>query len=124
MTEERAFTVADANAVLDDLRGRLPGFREARATMLAEADRLRGLVEADGGGHDPGPAYRDAQEVVASLLRELAARGVLLRDSDPGLVDFPAQRDGLPVYLCWREPEPAIAWWHPRDSGFAGRRPL
>lgn len=124
MTTEPSFSVAEANAVIDGLRTRLPAYREARALMLAEAEVLRGRVAADGGGHDPGPAYRDAQETVASLLRELAERGVLLRDADPGLVDLPAQRDGVPIYLCWREPEPDVAWWHPRDTGFAGRRPL
>lgn len=124
MSAERLFSVADANAVIDDVRGRLPAFREAKAIMLAEAEVLRDAVAHDGGGRDPGPAYRDAQATVASLLRELAERGVLLRDSDPGLVDLPAEHEGQPVYLCWREPEAEIAWWHPRDTGYAGRRPL
>lgn len=124
MTHERNYSVADANAVIADVRLRLPAYREARALMLAEAEVLRDRVAADGGGHDPGPAYRDAQEIVASLLRDLAERGVLLRDADPGLLDLPAERDGLPIYLCWREPEPDVRWWHPRDAGFAGRRPL
>lgn len=124
MSDEVSFSVAEANAVVDGLRGRLPAYREARAEMLARAEVLRDLVATDGGGHDPGPAYRDAQEIVASVLRDLADRGVLLRDADPGLVDFPSERGGEPVYLCWREPEPEVAWWHPRDTGFAGRRPL
>lgn len=124
MTDAPRFSRAEANAVIDELRRRLPAYREARAAMLEEAEVLRDRVSADGGGHDPGPAYRDAQEVVASVLRGLAERGVLLRDADPGLVDLPAERDGVPIYLCWREPEPEVAWWHPRDTGFAGRRPL
>lgn len=124
MSAERLFSLAEANAVIDDVRGRLPAFREAKAIMLAEAELLRDAVAQDGGGRDPGPAYRDAQATVAALLRELAERGVLLRDSDPGLVDFPSEHDGEPVYLCWREPEPEISWWHPRDTGYAGRKPL
>lgn len=124
MSKEAVFDLADANALIDQIRGRLPAFREAKSTMLAEAEVLRDALAFDGGGRDPGPAYRDAQSTVAELLRELADRGVLLRDSDPGLVDLPSIRDGVEIYLCWREPEPEVAWWHPRDTGFAGRRPL
>jgi hypothetical protein len=39
-------------------------------------------------------------------------------------VDFPAERDGRPVYLCWRLGEPSVQFWHEIDAGFVGRRPL
>lgn len=55
---------------------------------------------------------------------ELTALGVECKSLDEGLVDFPGLVDGTPVLLCWKLGEPAIAWWHPVDSGFAGRRPL
>ena len=54
----------------------------------------------------------------------MVSRGVVLRDPDAGLVDFPATREGDDVFLCWRLGEPAIAWFHGRRSGFSGRRPL
>ncbi|HUX86133.1 MAG TPA: DUF2203 family protein [Chloroflexota bacterium] len=41
-----------------------------------------------------------------------------------GLVDFPAERDGRVVYLCWRRGEDQIHYWHELDAGFAGRQPL
>ena len=41
-----------------------------------------------------------------------------------GLVDFPAERDGELVYLCWQFGEPEVAFWHGIDDGFAGRQPL
>lgn len=113
-----------ASAILEELRPRLPAIREAKATLIATSERLRGVVQADGGGHDAGAPYRAAQALLASELTALAEMGVLLRDTDPVLLDFPSERDGEPTFLCWREPEPEIAWWHPRDTGFAGRRPL
>ena len=48
----------------------------------------------------------------------------ILRDPDSGLVDFASERDGEQIYLCWRLGEERIAFWHPRDTGFMGRRPL
>jgi hypothetical protein len=39
-------------------------------------------------------------------------------------VDFAANREGEPVYLCWRLGEDHIGYWHARDTGFMGREPL
>ena len=41
-----------------------------------------------------------------------------------GLVDFPYDRDGRIVYLCWKPDEDEIGWWHETDAGFAGRQML
>jgi hypothetical protein len=48
----------------------------------------------------------------------------VLRDLDRGLIDFPAQRDGREVYLCWEEGEDEVGYWHDLDSGYGGRKPL
>lgn len=48
--------------------------------------------------------------------------GVEVKSADLGLVDFPAIIEGVPAYWCWQVGEAAIEWWHPRDTGFAGRR--
>ena len=61
---------------------------------------------------------------VAELTGRLEEWEVVLRDLGQGLVDFPAVVDGAEAYLCWRLGEPTVAWWHPRDTGIAGRRPL
>jgi hypothetical protein len=42
-----------------------------------------------------------------------------------GLIDFPAQRrNGEVVLLCYRDDEDTIRFWHPLETGFAGRRPI
>jgi hypothetical protein len=49
---------------------------------------------------------------------------VELKDVEQGLLDFPHEREGRVVYLCWRLGEEGIGWWHDLDVGFAGRQPL
>lgn len=120
----RRYTVAEAQALLPELRERVPRIRTARRTLLVTASRIRDAVDAEGGGVDGGRPYWEAQRTLREEIERLAALDVLLRDSDPALVDFPAERDGEPIYLCWREPEDAVGWWHPIDTGYAGRRPL
>jgi len=59
-----------------------------------------------------------------ALVEEIEALGAEVKDLELGLVDFPAERDGETVLLCWRVGEDEIAYWHGLEEGFAGRRPL
>jgi hypothetical protein len=122
---ERHYTLEEANAALPavaELIGRLRaardrlGDREARAAL---ADASPG----DGGG-EAGRTVSEGFIEIRDGLLELQELGVVLRDLDRGLVDFPSLRDGREVYLCWEEGEREIGFWHEPDAGFAGRQPL
>ncbi|HEX6401231.1 MAG TPA: DUF2203 family protein, partial [Actinomycetota bacterium] len=80
-------------------------------------------VGIDGGGV-AGTDWFEAQEALKGGLLWLADRGILLRDPETGLIDFPAERDGRRVFLCWRLGEDDVAWYHEEEAGFSGRRPL
>ncbi len=56
-------------------------------------------------------------------VRELTELGVEVRAFDSGLVDFPGDLDGRPVYFCWMRGEPTVAHWHEIDAGFDQRQP-
>jgi hypothetical protein len=71
-----------------------------------------------------GSDWFRAQESLKTELLWLADRGILLRDPETGLIDFPARRDGHRVFLCWRLGEDRVAWYHDEQTGFSGRRPL
>ncbi|HSL11415.1 MAG TPA: DUF2203 domain-containing protein [Actinomycetota bacterium] len=123
MTEERIFTIEEASAELPELRARLPRLREARRALIDASRRIDEAVAVDGGGIEGSDWFR-AQTVLREELEFVVSRGVVIRDLDAGLVDFPATRDGDDVFLCWRIGEPTIAWFHGRRSGYSGRRPL
>jgi len=48
--------------------------------------------------------------------------GAEVKGIEQGLLDFPTTIDGRAAYWCWQAGELEIEWWHPRDTGFAGRR--
>ena len=123
MTEERVFTAEDADRELDELRARLPRLRDARRRLIASSERITSAVQADGGGVEGSDWFRAQEELKAELLW-LADRGIVLRDPETGLVDFPATIDGRRVFLCWRLGEDRVAWYHEQQTGFTGRRPL
>jgi hypothetical protein len=122
---ERHFTVEEANSLLGGVGAALRSLREARDRLTdAEAhEALAGAAPGDGGG-DPGRDVGEAFLEVRRLLLELEQLGIVVRDIDRGLVDFPAIRDGREVYLCWELDEPRIGYWHDVETGYGGRQPL
>lgn len=122
---ERHYSLEEASALL-------PRVAELLATMRRARDRLgdaeaREALEAAGqtnGGGEPGKIVSQGFLELREAMLELRDRGIVLRDLDRGLVDFPALRDGREVYLCWEEGEPEIGFWHEPDGGFGGRLPL
>jgi len=124
MADERLYTVEEADAALPELRERIERIRRARQAMLREAELVRARVVEDGGGAHAGREYWESTATLRSEIERLTDDGILLRDPETGLVDFPAEREGERVYLCWRLGEDRVSHWHPLDTGFTGRRPL
>ena len=120
---DRTFDPGQAGAALPMLRDLLPRVRDARRALVEASDRITAAIEADGGGVS-GSDWFTAQEQLRADLTTLAEEGILLRDPEMGLVDFPAERDGRRVFLCWRLGEATVAWFHEEDAGFSRRQPL
>jgi hypothetical protein len=136
------WTLDEARAYLPRLRGLLFVIRRsARVASMARAnghgrhtsgtpaERPEPPATADVGalgGAGEEPAADELPDLSpADALSELDARGVVLRDIERGLVDFPCRHPtGKTVLLCWQLDEPDVAWWHLPEEGFAGRRPL
>jgi hypothetical protein len=122
---ERLFTREEANQLLPQLRPLLERAREV-ATVLGDRDRqrrLRSVTVGNGGGEAAREMMAEGDEL-SRVVAEISRLGVVVRDPTTGLVDFPAERDGEPIFLCWRMDEDGVDHWHDRDSGFAGRQPL
>ncbi len=128
----RLFTLDEASALLPRLREILAAMQETKAQVDRLQSELAGLSRAaSGNGHllvaQMEHKRQEAQALGERLnrgLEEISALGCELKGLDEGLIDFPAERDGRTVYLCWKLGEDCIGHWHELDSGFAGRQPL
>ena len=128
----RYFTVEEANQALTRLRQWLPRLQARRRRLNVVQHKLAQLsLKASTNGNlleeEVHATQREAKRL-SDELDKLAARftdlGCELKDIEQGLVDFPAQREGREVYLCWRLGEEEVAFWHELEAGFAGRQPL
>jgi len=74
------------------------------------------------------PALQERLELAVDrlhdLVDELSQVGVLLKDYEIGLVDFPARHEDRDVYLCWRLGEAEVGFWHELHAGYGGRQPI
>ena len=116
----RYFTREEAEGLLPEARRRIA----AIATAVADLNVLSAAVE-HGDGTQGGLA--DAKALDALIHDELAwfgREGIEVKGVAPGLLDFPALVDDRVILLCWLEGEPAISFYHPPETGFAGRAPL
>ena len=57
-------------------------------------------------------------------IEDLESMGVMIKSVEEGLLDFPSMRFNEEVWLCWKEGETEIKFWHGKDEGFMGRKPL
>ena len=57
-------------------------------------------------------------------IEDLENMGVMIKSIEEGLLDFPSIRFNEEVFLCWKEGETEIKFWHDKDEGFMGRKPL
>jgi hypothetical protein len=130
---ERHFTPAEANELLPTVRSlaeRMIAHRRALAVATARHTRIAAKIAGNGGGVQPHEvdelqaAIESEARAVVTCVEELHALGVVVKDLDEGLVDFPARNGDEEVLLCWRVGEDEVAFWHGLDDGFAGRRPL
>ena len=116
------FTPAQAREEIARLRPLLDELVVVRADVVELAAALAGGGEPTSIGGLP--EWKAAEARLDELLTDLRQSGVDVKGMAPLLLDFPADLDGVPVYLCWLEGEPELAWFHRVDLGFAGRRRL
>lgn len=124
--DERIFTLGEANNLVPELEALFAQIKKARQFIYkirGEIQKVRDHSQANGGSPQ-GPAYLAALEYIMKHLDQIQLRGVLVKDLEKGLCDFPYMLDGRVVHLCWKMGEPDIRWWHETHTGYANRQPI
>ncbi|MGK2934144.1 MAG: DUF2203 domain-containing protein [Gemmatimonadaceae bacterium] len=126
----RVFTVEEANRTLPLVSRIVEDIVRDYARWKEKVDAFEVEVARAPRGETGSEALRlehEAQLLATEIERcvgELSDLGIEFKGFDIGLVDFPGERDGRPVYLCWRLGEARVDYWHDTETGFAGRQPL
>jgi hypothetical protein len=135
----KAFTVAEANALLPILEVALERITDAAEQARERHDKLQVLdalwseavLEPGNPDHGEWLAHRaalaEAVDTMESAIRqEITGRGIRFPwgGLQHGLLDFPTTWEGRWVYLCWQRGEPRLLAWHEIADGYAGRQAI
>lgn len=116
------YTRESANALLGEVRERLVRLRDAYADLAGRRASAASRASSNGGGH--GGSAGEAAEAAREEMAWFEVRGIVVRDIEQGLIDFPGEQGGREICLCWRLGEEAVNFWHTPEAGFPGRQPL
>jgi len=127
---EKTFRVEEANAIVPRLQLLMERLQRGALRLHEEMSALARETGVDIAALSADdmlrqrPSARALIEELDGIVQEIEESGAHLKDVHLGLVDFPTEREGELVYLCWQFGEPEVAFWHRVEDGFAGRRPL
>ena len=122
--ETDQFTLDEANALIPWLAETFRNLEFLRQEYAAIQQLLADVEESTDGGDGFKASAEQLTRQIKEGVEAILDQGIIVRDVSRGLVDFPSQRDGREVYLCWIGGEARIHYWHEIDRGFSDRMPL
>ncbi len=125
-SHRRMFSLSEATALIPQLVAHLTKAKEGKTVLIRTKEEIKkASANAQyGGGSSEGPRYIKALEEIYESLNGIHEMGVLVKDLESGLCDFPHLLEGRVVYLCWKLGEDTIEWWHEIEDGYRGRQAL
>jgi len=114
--EEARNTLVKIKPIVEDINLKKEELFETYARLEEEQDDLERMY------------YQTKIKEIESLVRQNLMRieelGGVIKGIDPILVDFLSYYEGRYIWLCWKEGEDTIMFWHELSDGFAGRKPV
>ena len=121
------FSVNDANKILPIVIKKFNYAKKAKAEVVKMEQQLTSEMTPTTSLEEYTIIKRKLNSLITKFyqsIEDLENTGVSLKGLDEGLLDFPAKRFDEEIWLCWKEGETEIKFWHEKDSGFMGRKPI
>ena len=121
------YTPQTANKALPEVRRLFSNILMHKKQAVALQEQVEMVIQS---GSKFDQFVKKKQELNAAVssyykaIEQLEATGVVIKDVEQGLLDFPSKRFDEEVWLCWKVGEDEIKFWHSKDEGFMGRKPL
>ena len=121
------FSVDDANKILPTVIKKFSYAKKMKAEVMKMEQQLASGITPTSSLEEYAIIKRKLNSTITNFyqsLEDLESTGVVLKGLDEGLLDFPAKRFDEEIWLCWKEGEKVIKFWHEKDTGFMGRKPI
>ncbi|HZB65649.1 MAG TPA: DUF2203 domain-containing protein [Nitrososphaeraceae archaeon] len=121
------FTVDKANTILPKVKKRFDEILCCKNNVMDIQEELQNLSDSNCGFEKFIKKKQELNHAVTSLynmIQELEDLGIMIKSVDEGLLDFPSIRYDEEIWLCWKFGESQVKFWHRKDEGFMGRKPI
>ena len=121
------FTVKSANEILPIVIKKYEYAKKQKDLIIKTEQELTQSMSTENSLIDYATLKQKLNSAVTKFyqsLEDLENTGVVVKQLDQGLLDFPAKRFDQEIWICWKEGETEVKFWHEKDSGFMGRKPI
>jgi len=121
------FTLKDANEILPVVIQKFKNIESMKNEVFKIQSEMENNPRYISNFEDYVIKKQELNSAISNLyksIEELEKMGVMVKSIDEGLLDFPSKRFEEDVWLCWKEGETEIKFWHGKDEGFMGRKPI
>jgi hypothetical protein len=121
------FTIKTANEILPSVIEKFKNLKKEKNEVLKLEHKLQSSVSTTNQLEQYVSLKQELNRAITQFydaITELEDTGAMIKDIDQGLLDFPSKRFDEEIWLCWKEGETEIRFWHEIDSGFNGRKPV
>ena len=121
------FSVNDANKILPTVIKKFSYAKKMKTEVMKIEQQLASGITPTSSLEEYVIIKRKLNSTITNFyqsIEDLESTGVVLKGLDEGLLDFPAKLFDEEIWLCWKEGEIAIKFWHEKDTGFIGRKPI
>ncbi len=123
----RYFTIASANESLPMVIEKFQAVKTIKNEIMKTEQELNSALSPNNTFEKYVSAKQKLNSTVKKFyqaIEDLENTGVVIKGIEEGLLDFPSKRFDDEVWLCWKEGETEIKFWHEKDVGFSGRKPI
>ena len=121
------FTITSANEILPSVIEKFKIVTALKNEIMKTEKQLSSLLSPSNNFEQYVTIKQKLNSVVTKFyqaIEDLENTGVVLKGINEGLLDFPSKRFDDEVWLCWKQGETKIKFWHEKDVGFSGRKPI
>lgn len=121
------YTPQKANKVLPEVKRKFNLIVAIRDQIVNTQEELQRMLDSNSSLEKYMVKKQELNTFMSNLykaIEDLESMGIMIKSVDEGLLDFPSMRFNEEVWLCWKVGEDQVRFWHGKDEGFVGRKPL
>ncbi|MGI0073911.1 MAG: DUF2203 domain-containing protein [Nitrosotalea sp.] len=121
------FTLKEANAMLPSVIKKFKNLINIKNEVIRIQSELESNPKYMSSFKDYILKKQESNTAISNFykaIEDIESVGVVIKSMDEGLLDFPSLMFNEEIWLCWKDGETEIKFWHGKDEGFNGRKPI